>query len=116
MRSFFIKQAIAAGATVDVINAQGINGFFGKAAAITAYGNTDTSNTMTQSMTSDDGTGGIGLIPAGSAIKAASTAGAIKNSEDFIGQFGINAGSKLTWIISNPTAGSLNFNGLVVVQ
>lgn len=116
MRSFFIKQAVGAGVTVDVINAQGINGFFGKAAAITVYGNTDTSNTMTQSLNSDDGTGGIGLIPSGSAIKAASTAGAIKNSEDFIGQFGVNAGSKVTWLVTNPTGGSLNFNGLVVVQ
>lgn len=115
-RSFNIRQTIPIGGTVEVINAQGINGFFGKAAGVTVYWNCDTAATMTGSLAADDGTGAVGLVPAGSAIPAASTAGKIKANEDFVGQFPIDAGSKLLMLISNPTAGALIFNALVVVN
>ena len=115
-RSIFVKQAIGAGLTVEVIAAQGQNGFFGSAAAITVYQNSDTANTMTASMIADNGVTGKVLVPAGSAVQSASTAGKIKANEDFVGQYGVDAGSKLSWLVTNPTAGSLQFNGLLVVN
>lgn len=116
-RSFNIHQSIPATSTVaDVISAQGINAFFGKAAGITVYWNCDTAATMTAAMFADDGTSVIGLVPAGSTVPAASTAGKIKANEDFIGQFPIDAGSKLLMAVTNPTAGALLFNALVVVN
>lgn len=116
-RSFNIRQSIAAGATVaDVISAQGINAVFGKAAGITIYWNCDTAATMTASMSTDDGTTAVGLVPAGSTVSQASTAGKIKTSEDFIGQFPVDAGSKLLLAVTNPTGGALEFNALVVVN
>jgi len=116
-RSFNIRQQIPATSTVaDVISAQGINAVFGKAAGITIYWNCDTAATMTGSMTVDDGVSATGLVPAGSTISAASTVGKIKTSEDFVGQFPVDAGSKLLLAVTNPTAGALIFNALVVVN
>jgi|SRR5581483_4338792 len=116
-RSFNVRQSIGAGATVaDVIAAQGINAYFGKAASITVYWNCDTVATMTGSLSTDDGVSAVGLVPAGSTIKAASTAGAIKTNEDFVGQFPVDAGSKLLMSVTNPTGGALEFNALVVVN
>jgi len=116
-RSFNIRQSIPATSTVaDVIAAQGINAYFGKAAGVTVYWNCDTVATMTAGMSTDDGVTGVGLVPNGSTVPAASTPGKIKTSEDFIGQFPIDAGSKLLLAVTNPTAGPLDFNALVVVN
>ena len=116
-RSFNIRQQIGAGVTVaDVVSAQGINAVFGKAAGITVYWNCDTAATMTAALSTDDGTAGIGLVPSGSTVAIASTAGKIKTSEDFVGQFPIDAGSKLLMAVTNPTGAPLDFNALVVVN
>ena len=116
-RSFNIRQSIPATSTVaDVIAAQGINAYFGKAAGVTIYWNCDTAPTMLAALTVDDGTTAIGLVPAGSSVAQASTSGKIKTSEDFVGQFPIDAGSKLLLAVTNPTAGALEFNALVVVN
>jgi hypothetical protein len=116
-RSFNIHQSIAATTTVaDVIGAQGINAFFGRAAGITLYGNCDTVATMTWAAFADDGTTVVGLVPTGSTLPAASTAGKVKANEDFIGQFAIPAGNKLLLSVTNPTAGALLANFLVVVN
>jgi hypothetical protein len=116
-RSFAIRQSIPATTTIaDVIAAQGINAQFGKAAGITIYWNCDTVADMTASMSTDDGVSGTGLVPAGSTVPVASTAGKIKTSEDFVGQFPIDAGSKLLLAVTNPTGGALDFNALVVVN
>lgn len=117
MRSFNIHQSIAATSTVaDVISAQGINAFFGVAAGITIYANCDTVATMTWAVFADNGSSVVGLVPAGSTVPAASTAGKIKANEDFIGQFPLSAGTKLLMSVTNPTAGALLFNALVVVN
>lgn len=116
-RSFNISQSIGATSTVaDVIAAQGINAYFGKAASVNVYWNCSTVASMTASLSSDDGVTAVGLVPAGSTVKAASTAGAVKTNEDFVGQFPIDAGSKLLMAVTNPTAGALIFNALVVVN
>lgn len=117
MRSFNIRQSIPANTTVaDVIAAQGINAVFGKAAGITTYWNCDTAATMTAAMSQDDGVSSVGLVPPGSTVPIASTVGKVKTSEDFIGQFPVDAGSKLLMAVTNPTAGALVFNALVVVN
>ena len=116
-RSFNIRQSIPLTSTIaDVISAQGINAFFGKAAGITVYWNCDTVATMTASLAEDDGTTATLLVPAGSSVASASTAGKIKANEDFIGQFAVDAGCKLLMSVTNPTAGALFFNALVVVN
>ncbi len=116
-RSFNIRQQIPANATIaDVIAAQGINAVFGKAAGLTVYWNCDTAAVMTAAMSSDDGVGGMGMVPSGSTVPIASTAGKIKTSEDFIGQFPIDAGSKLLMAVTNPSGAPLDFNALVVVN
>ncbi len=116
-RSFNIHQSIALTSTqADVISAAGINAFFGKAAGITVYWNCDTVSTMTASLAEDDGTTASLLVPAGSAVPVASTIGKIKANEDFIGQFAVDAGCKLLLSVTNPTAGALIFNALIVVN
>lgn len=116
-RSFNIHQTIAITSTTpDVISTAGINAFFGSAAGITVYWNCDTVATMTAQCTVDNGVTATVLVPAGSAVPSASTAGKIKANEDFIGQFPIDAGSKLLIAVTNPTAGALVFNALVVVN
>lgn len=116
-RSFAIRQSIAANSTVaDVISAQGINAQFGKAAGITIYWNCDTSSDMTAAMNVDDGVGSTGLVPSGSTVPVGSTPGKIKTSEDFVGQFPVDAGSKLLCSVTNPTGAPLDFNALVVVN
>lgn len=115
-RSFHIRQSIAATSTVaDVIAAQGINAFFGHAAGITVYWNCDTAPTMTVAMSADNGVTVVGLVPPGAAVPQASSVGKIKTDEDFVGQFPIDAASKLLMSVTNPTAGALIFNALVVV-
>jgi hypothetical protein len=117
MRSFNVRQSIPLTSTVaDVIQAQGINAIFGQAAGITVYWNCDTAATMFAALTVDDGTTARGLVPSGSTVSQASTVGKIKTSEDFIGQFPVDAGSKLLMAVTNPTAGNLLFNALVVVN
>src|SRR6266567_936737 len=116
-RSFNIHQSIALTSTqADVISAAGINAFFGSAVGITVYWNCDTVATMTAAMFADNGATVVGLVPQGSAVPSASTAGKIKANEDFIGKFPIDAGSKLLISVTNPTAGALFFNALVVVN
>ena len=116
-RSFNIHFSIPLTSTSpDVISSAGINAFFGAAAGITLYWNCDTAATMTAQATVDNGTTATVLVPAGSSVPIASTAGKIKANEDFIGQFPIDAGSKLLISVTNPTAGALLFNALVVVN
>lgn len=116
-RSFNIHFSVPATTTSpDVISSAGINAFFGAAAGITLYWNCDTVATMTAQATVDNGTTATVLVPAGSAVPIASTAGKIKANEDFIGQFPVDAGSKLLISVTNPTAGALLFNALVVVN
>lgn len=115
-RSFNIQQSIAANSTVaDVIQAQGINAYFGAAVGITVYWNCNTVSSMSVSLSTDNGVNPKGLVPAGSTVPVGSTAGKIKTSEDYIGQFPVDAGSKLLMSVTNPTAGALIFNALVLV-
>lgn len=116
-RSFNISQSIDANSTVaDVIAAQGINAYFGKAATISVYWNCSTADTLTAALSTDDGVTGTTLVPAGSSVGTASTSGKVKTNEDFVGQFPVDAGSKLLMAVTNPTGGALVFNALVVVN
>jgi hypothetical protein len=115
-RSFTISQTIAAGATVaDVIAAQGINGYFGHAAGLVIYMNGNAIGLLA-SLTADDGVSAKGLIPAGSSVGVASTAGKIKTQEDFQGQFPVDAGSKLLLSVTNPTGANIIFNAQAVIN
>lgn len=116
-RSFNINQSIPANSTVaDVIAAQGINAYFGQAAAITVYWNCNTVSSMSASLSVDNGVSGTGLVPAGSTVPVGSTPGKTKNTEDYIGQFPVDAGSKLLLSVTNPTGGALIFNASIIVN
>jgi hypothetical protein len=71
---------------------------------------------MSAALNVDDGVSGTGLVPSGSTVGIASTPGKIKITEDFIGQFPIDSGSKLLLSVTNPTAGALIFNAQIVVN
>ena len=117
MRSFNIRQSIPANATIpDVIQQQGINAYFGKAAAFALYWGCDTVANMFASLGSDDGISGKNMVPFGSTVPTLSTPGLCKTSENFIGQFAVDAGSKLLMAVTNPTGAALIFNALVVVN
>jgi hypothetical protein len=110
VRTFNIRFAIPLGGFVnDVIAAQGINNFFGKASNITLYLNGDASG-MTVNANYDDGESSVGVIPNGSAVPIASTPGKIKTNEDYSIQFAVPSGCKLLLNVQNPTGGNIFFN------
>lgn len=114
-RTFQVSLSIPATTTqADAISAAGINAFFGKASGVTFYSN-GAAIGLTQALTADDGTEGVQVIPAGSAIGVASTVGKIKTNEDFVIQFAVAAGFKLLWAVTNTTAGAIIVQGLFVV-
>jgi hypothetical protein len=110
VRTFNIRQSIPAGGfTNDVINAQGINNFFGKASQVTMYFNGDASG-MTLNANWDDGETSTGVVPNGSTVPIASTPGKIKTNEDYSIQFAIPSGCKLLVNVQNPTGAAIFFN------
>lgn len=114
-RSFTVRYTIPANGFVnDIITAMGINSYFGTASNLTLYANGDASG-LTWNMNWDDGQSSIGIVPNGSALGVASTAGKVKTNEDFQIQFAIPAGVKLLLNAQNPTAGAINLNALIVI-
>jgi hypothetical protein len=78
--------------------------YWGKAGSLTLYGSCDVAgDTMSLSYYSG-GDPGSALIPSGSLIPVASTAGTVKNNENFIGQFAIPAGSRLVLSVAGTAA------------
>jgi hypothetical protein len=115
MRSLQVAYSIPAGGQVnDVLTAAGINGYFGAAANITMYQNGDAAG-LTINSNWDDGQDSKGLIPNGSAVGVASTAGKVKTNEDFFMQFAIPAGVKLLLNVQNPTGAPITYNAQLVI-
>lgn len=98
----------------DIITAAGFNPVFTGAAKVTVFINADAVG-LTQTLKSDDGSSSEELIPSGSGISAASTAGKIKTNEDYVGVYAVRP-SKLLWNIVNTTAGAIKLNALLQLE
>lgn len=108
--------SVAANATTnDVINGAGYNSYFGAPAKVTAYMNADAVG-MQHSLSWDNGQTLEGIIPPGSGLGVASTAGKIKIQEDFGAQFAVPAGAKMLWNLTNTTAAAIKSNGQFIIE
>lgn len=115
MQSYSLNAvAVAAGVT----NPNALSGspiqYMGKAAVLTIYGNASAAG-MSVSLTTNDGQVNNQVIPTGSNLGVASTAGKVKTNEDFLGQFAIPAGVQLMLALTNTTGGGLTANLLFVI-
>jgi hypothetical protein len=115
MQTFQINESSIAASTTtaNLLSGTPIQ-FLTKAAVLTVYANADAVG-MTFSLSLVDGTSVSQVVPTGSGLSAASTAGKIKTNEDFIGQFAIPAGVQLILAVTNTTAGAIKVNFLFVV-
>lgn len=115
MRSFELHFSIPAGGAVnDLITASGINAQFAEASNVTIYQNGDSTGLLSN-LSFDTGSSSTGIIPNGSAVGAASTAGKIKTNEDFVSQFAVPAGVRLILNVQNPTGAPIPYNALLVI-
>lgn len=88
--------------------------YMGKAGVLTIYGNASAAG-MQVSLTTNDGQENKQVIPTGSNLGPASTAGKVKTNEDFLGQFAIPGGVQLMLALVNTTGGTLTANLLFVI-
>lgn len=87
----------------------------GKTSRLTIYGNARTLG-MTQALSMTLGGDQKNLLPAGSTISLASTAGNIKKNEDLVGSWIIPAGSVLSHVLTNPTGGTIITDMLYILE
>jgi hypothetical protein len=105
--------SVGAGATVSVLVGSTIE-YQNKASVLTIYDNGDAVG-LQQTFFMNDGSTTITIIPPGSGVGVASTVGKTKTNEDFVIQYAIPAGEHLVHQITNPTAGTVDFNALYVI-
>jgi hypothetical protein len=85
-----------------------------KASVLTYYGAADAIG-LQQTFFMNDGQTTITIIPPGSGVGTASTAGKIKTNEDFVIQYAIPAGEHLVHQVTNTTGAAVKFNALYVI-
>jgi hypothetical protein len=105
--------SVAAAAIDSLLDGTSIE-FQTKASVLTIYGNGDDVGLL-HSFFLNDGSTTIGIIPPGSGLGVASTAGKVKTNEDFVIQYAIPAGEHLVHQVSNPTAGAILANFMYVI-
>jgi hypothetical protein len=105
---------VAATSTIPNILAGSAIQYMGKAGVLTIYGNGDAAGLM-WNLTTNDGQQNQSLVPQGSSLGVASTAGAVKTNENFIGQFAIPGGVQLSLAVTNPTGAPINANFLFAI-
>ena len=88
--------------------------YMGKAGVLTIYGNGDAAG-LGWNLTTNDGQENKQIVPQGSSLGVASTAGKVKTNEDFIGQFAIPGGVQLALAVTNPTVAPINANFLFAI-
>jgi hypothetical protein len=105
MIGLVVRSAIGAAATIaNLVTGQAVE-YLGQAATLTLYGSGDIAG-MVHTLAGFRGVAGDLYVPPGSSIPTASTAGAIKANENFLGQFGLPASSRLVHSVTNPGAAS----------
>jgi predicted cupin superfamily sugar epimerase len=106
--------SVAANTTLaNVLSGQPIQ-YMGKAGVLTIYANGSAAG-LQWSLAINDGQSNQQVVPNGSTLSPASTAGKIKTNEDFVGQFAIPAGVQLQLSVTNTTGGALTANFLFVI-
>jgi hypothetical protein len=108
--------ALGAGAT----NANALAGsaieFMGEDVMLDVYASADVAG-FTAALSGFTGSKpGAAYLPAGSTVTPASTAGAVKTNENFLGTFSIPAGTRLVMPVTNTTGGASNFQALFVTH
>lgn len=105
----------AAGATnSNVLAGQSVEYFGGKAGILTLYGNGD-ALLFTHALFTNDGQNVQLVVPPGSVLSLAGTAGKIRTNEDFIGQWAIPSQVRLVHSVTNGGAGASNFTMMYVI-
>jgi hypothetical protein len=103
--------SVAAGATDNaVLPNTGSPQFFGVAGILTVYWNSQTVG-LKAALGYLNGQTTIYLVPPGSGVSLASTPGAVKTNEDWVGQFPIPAGVQLVLSLVNGTGAAILFDG-----
>jgi hypothetical protein len=115
MQSFpLLAVSITTGTTnPNILSGQPIQ-YWGRAGVLTIYGNGDAAGLL-WNLNTNDGQTNNSIVPQGSGLGVASTAGKVKTNEDFIGQFAIPAGVQLMLPVTNPTAGDIKANFLFAI-
>lgn len=104
---------IAAGATLSALLGSTIE-YQNKASVLTIYQNGNAAGLL-NTFFMNDGQTTVTIIPPGSGVSPASTAGKIKTNEDFVIQYAIPAGEHLIHQVTNPTAADVPFNAMYVI-
>jgi len=100
-----IPYTTAAAATIANLLAGTPLEYWGGAGVLTLYGCADAVGPDTYSLSGyQGGNPGMVMVPAGSALSVASTVGAIKNNENFLGQFAIPANTRLVLSVTTTAA------------
>jgi hypothetical protein len=115
MQTLNVLTSLTTGTTNNNVLANTPQAFIGKPAVVTLYGNGSAAGLLF-SFFANQGAESQVMVPPGSVLGPASTAGKIKVNEDFIGQYAIPSGSALVLSVTNPTAGTLVSNFQIVVN
>lgn len=109
-----MEQSVAANTTSANLLAGAPIQYFGKAGVLTLYGNADAAG-QTFALTINDGQTNTQVVPTGSGLSVASTSGAVKLNENFIGQFPIPAGVQLILTVTNTTGAAVKSSFIFVI-
>jgi hypothetical protein len=102
--SQIVAYTTAAAATVPNVLAGTAVEYIGRAVTMTLYGSGDAAGD-TFSLTGFGGDSpGMAIIPTGSPVPTASTVGAVKTNENFLGMFAIPANTRLVLSVTTSAA------------
>jgi hypothetical protein len=112
--SIIVPYTTAAAATVpNVLTGTAVE-YVGHAAVLTVYASGDASgDTFALSGFSGDAPG-MAVVPSGTPVQVASTAGAVKTNENFLGQFAIPASTRL--VLAVVTSGAHTGRFLIAIS
>src|SRR5208283_2185552 len=115
MQTFMVNAFSVAATTTNpnILQGQPIQ-YWGKPGVLTLYGNASAAG-LSMALSLNDGQQNLQVVPTGSTIGVASTAGKVKTNEDFIGQFAIPSAVQLMLPVTNTTAGPLTVNFIFAI-
>jgi hypothetical protein len=107
---------LAANASItNALAGQSVEFFGSKPGILTLYANADAVG-VTHTLFINDGQSIQTVVPPGSSLSVASTVGKLKVNEDFLGQWGVPAGVRLVWGLTNTTGGAIVARGMFVIS
>ena len=102
--SAFVNYTIPAAASIANILAGTSIEYISEACTLTVYGTCDTAGDTWGLLGYRGAQPGESYVPTGSLVPPASTAGAIKTNENFLGQFAIPGGTRLVLPVAGTAA------------